>query len=387
MKFDSSDILAILRAFNQAGDEHMPRHVESIQKTKPHDKNVLIRCKLSGTQYAILIDNLAEDDEAYIYSQAIEAGDHRNYRLLVNPLDGELLTYGLPYKGKDCYVLIDEPREKRLDVALVERFGKESRSTYQKMIIAGQVQVNEIVATSPKQPVTPEDEITINAAVQEFAAQPYEILYEDGHVLVINKPAGMLTHAKGAIAEEFTAADIIKPHTAYKADTNRPGIIHRLDRDTSGVLLMVKTDEAAHMLQRQFSNRTVKKTYTAVISGTPKQPKALLDLPIERNPSVPSTFRVGANGKPAQTVYEVSHTTNDGLHSLVLLRPRTGRTHQLRVHMQYLGTPIVGDVVYGIESADRMYLHASSLEVTLPGGKRMCFTAPLPASFTQAMES
>lgn len=387
MKFDSSDILAILRAFNQAGDEHMPRHVESIQKTKPHDKNVLIRCKLSGTQYAILIDNLAEDDEAYIYSQAIEAGDHRNYRLLANPLDDELLTYGLPYKGKDCYVLINEPREKRLDVTLVERFGKESRSTYQKMIVTGQVRVNGVVATSSKQLVAPEDEVAIETTTQEFTAQPYKVLYEDQHVLVINKPAGMLTHAKGAIAEEFTAADIIKPHTAYKADTNRPGIIHRLDRDTSGVLLMVKTDEAAHMLQRQFSNRTAKKTYTAIISGTPKQPKALLDLPIERNPSAPSTFRVGANGKPAQTLYEISRTTSDSSHSLVSLRPRTGRTHQLRVHMQYLGTPILGDVVYGTEPADRMYLHASSLEVTLPGGKRTCFTAPLPESFTQTMEA
>lgn len=387
MKFDSSDILAILRAFNQAGDEHMPRHVESIQKTKPHDKNVLIRCKLSGTQYAILIDNLAEDDEAYIYSQAIEAGDHRNYRLLANPLDDELLTYGLPYKGKDCYVLINEPREKRLDVTLVERFGKESRSTYQKMIVTGQVRVNGVVATSSKQLVAPEDEVAIETTTQEFTAQPYKVLYEDQHVLVINKPAGMLTHAKGAIAEEFTAADIIKPHTAYKADTNRPGIIHRLDRDTSGVLLMVKTDEAAHMLQRQFSNRTAKKTYTAIISGTPKQPKALLDLPIERNPSAPSTFRVGANGKPAQTLYEISRTTSDSAHSLVSLRPRTGRTHQLRVHMQYLGTPILGDVVYGTEPADRMYLHASSLEVTLPGGKRTCFTAPLPESFTQTMEA
>lgn len=381
MKFDSSDIIAILRAFNHADDDHMPRQIESIHKSKPHDKNVLIRFSFNGKRYTILIDNAAEDDEAYIYEQAGDSASHRNYTLLRNPLDDELLTYGLPYKGKDCYLLIDEPREKRLDAVLVERFGKESRSTYQKMIARGEVLVNNIVATSSKQLVSPEDSITVQAKQAEFIPLAYETLFEDDAVLVINKPIGMLTHAKGAIAEEFTSADIIKDHTEYQQDTNRPGIVHRLDRDTSGVLLLVKTKEAAQYIQRQFSNRTVKKTYVAVVTGVPKQPKALLDLPIERNPSMPSTFKVGVNGKSAQTVYEVTKTATNGECSLVTLMPRTGRTHQLRVHMNYLGTPIVGDVVYGSQPADRMYLHAHKLEVTLPTGERKVFTAPVPESF------
>lgn len=386
MKFDSSDIVAILRAFDKANDELMPRHVTSIQKTKPHDKNALLRFSVHGTRYAIVIDNAAEDDEAYILAQAADFTSNYNYQLVPNPHGEGFLTYGLPYKGKDCYLLIDEPREKRLDVALVERLGEESRSTYQKMIQQGRVTVNGVAVTSPKQLVAPEDDLQIENKAREFTALPCDVLYEDEHVLVINKPAGMLTHAKGAIAEEFTAADIIKPSTSYKAETNRPGIVHRLDRDTSGVLLMVKTDEAARKIQQQFSNRTVKKVYQAVISGAPKQPKALLDLPIERNPSAPSTFRVGANGKPATTVYEVVKTNPTGVYSLVELRPRTGRTHQLRVHMQYIGTPIVGDVVYGEAVADRMYLHAASLELTLPGGERKVFTAPVPASFTDMMQ-
>lgn len=386
MKFDSSDIVAILRAFDKANDELMPRHVTSIQKTKPHDKNVLLRFSVHGTRYAIVIDNAAEDDEAYVLAQATDFESSCNYTLVANPHGEDFLTYGLPYKGKDCYLLIDEPREKRLDVALVERLGEESRSTYQKLVQQGRVTVNGVVAASPKQLVAPEDELAVAHVAREFAALPYEVLYEDEHVLVINKPAGMLTHAKGAIAEEFTAADIIKPSTSYKTETNRPGIVHRLDRDTSGVLLMVKTDEAARKIQQQFSNRTVKKVYQAVVSGVPKQPKALLDLPIERNPSAPSTFRVGANGKPATTVYEVLQTNAAGTHSLVELRPRTGRTHQLRVHMQYIGTPIVGDVVYGKVAADRMCLHAASLELTLPGGERKTFTAPVPAAFMDILQ-
>ena len=196
----------------------------------------------------------------------------------------------------------------------------------------------------------------------------------------------MLTHAKGAIAEEFTAADIVKPITNYKADTNRPGIIHRLDRNTSGALLMVKNSDAASKIQKQFSQRTVKKTYYAIVCGTPDQYKAFIDLPIERNPSRPSTFRVGANGKSAQTSYEVERSIIEKNISLIKLQPKTGRTHQLRVHMQYLNTPILGDLVYGGKPAERMFLHAESLEVTLLSGERKVFKAPLPDEFNKLMD-
>lgn len=106
-------------------------------------------------------------------------------------------------------------------------------------------------------------------------------------------------------------------------------------------------------------------------------------MPIGRNPSAPSTFRVDASGKTAETVYEVEETGD--AHTLVTLKPRTGRTHQLRVHMAYIGTPILGDKVYGKESADRMYLHAYKLEITLPGGERKVFEAPVPASFHEVI--
>lgn len=384
MKYDSSDILTFLRLFYLADDQTMPRQIERIEKSKPHEKNVLIRFTFNKKKYAMLIDSAAEDDVPYIMEQVVEQGIPHEYQLLENPNGDGFLTYAMPWRGKEGYLLVDtKATGTRLDVAMVERFGEKSRSTYQKLIKRGEVRVNGAVQTSPKQLVHPADEITLEEIAPERTTLPYDVIFEDENVLVVNKPAGMLTHAKGAIAEEFTAADIIKPKTSYKAETNRPGIVHRLDRDTSGVLLMVKNDETASMVQRQFTNRSVKKEYMAIVSGRPAQNEALIDVPIERNPSAPSTFRPGVKGKEAQTAYTV--LSGNDAHTLLQLRPKTGRTHQLRVHTQHIGVPILGDRVYGTEEADRMYLHASRLELTLPGGVRKVFEAPLPASFQEQL--
>lgn len=383
MKYDSSDLVAILRLFNEVQDDVMPRHIERIAKSKPHDKNVLIRFSLGKKHYAVLIDSAAQDDEDYIYDMVVESGIEHHYELIELPGNSGLTTYALPFRGKEIYLLRDAPQTKRLDIALVEQFGNESRSTYQKRISRGEVFINGVAQTSTKHAVKNNDVITLHETEVILEMPDVEVIYEDENVLVINKPVGLLTHAKGAMIEETTASDIIKPKTSYKSDTNRPGIVHRLDRDTSGVLLMVKNDETAALIGKQFTNRTTKKEYAAVVSGTPKQEKAKIDLPISRNPSAPSTFRVGAGGKNAETVYEV--VEQGATRALMMLKPRTGRTHQLRVHMAYIGTPIVGDKVYGVESADRMFLHAHKLEVTLPGGKRTVFEAPIPREFQEAV--
>lgn len=376
-------MVAILRLFSEVADDVMPRHIERIAKSKPHDKNVVIRFSLGKKHYAVLIDNAAEDDEDYIYEMAQEPGVERQYQLLPLPdVTSQLTTYALPYRGKEVYLLRDAPRSKRLDVALVDQLGSESRSTYQKRIERGEVSVNGDVQTSAKYAVKPGDAITLEKTKIEVQPIDVEVLYEDDNVLVINKPTGLLTHAKGAMVEEYTASDVIKSKTSYKADTNRPGIIHRLDRDTSGVLLMVKNEATASLISKQFTDRTTKKEYVAVVSGAPSQVAAKIDLPIGRNPSSPSTFRVDGSGKHAETTYEVLATGDT--RSLVALRPKTGRTHQLRVHMHYIKTPIVGDVVYGDEAADRMYLHAHKLELTLPGGIRKVFEAPVPPAFNEA---
>lgn len=273
----------------------------------------------------------------------------------------------------------------RLDAYMAQYWPETSRSVWQKHIESGYVQVNGVVETSSKRLLDEDDEVTISVPdAPTFDDQTLPVIYQDTNVIVINKPIGVLTHSKGALNDEFTAADFFKRFTTYHTDTNRPGIIHRLDRDTSGILVGALNDETASLLQRQFSERKVHKTYMAVIDGVPKEHEALIDLPIGRNPKEPSTFRVDAGGKSAQTKYRV--IKSNGKVSLVELQPLTGRTHQLRVHMAYLGTPIHGDRVYG-KPADRLYLHAASLEITIPTSNRQTFTTPVPKEFEEIVDN
>lgn len=268
----------------------------------------------------------------------------------------------------------------RLDAYVAKNWPEHSRSTWHKLIESGHVSVNGLAKTSVKYDVTDKDTVEVEQPkVPDHSDLSLPIIYEDDNVIVIDKPLGVLTHSKGALNDEFTVAEFVRPKTSYKSDTNRPGIIHRLDRATSGVILCVKNDETASYIARQFSDRTTKKQYAAVVVGSPKKDEAIIDLPIGRNPTAQSTFRVDPVGKPAQTYYKVEKQSEE--YALVTLRPRTGRTHQLRVHMAYLGTPILGDKVYGDKTADRMYLHAEQLEITLPGGNRQVFKSAVPKSF------
>lgn len=271
----------------------------------------------------------------------------------------------------------------RLDAYLAKYWPETSRSTWAKYIKAGYAMVNGEVETSAKRLLDEDDEVTHKVPdAPNHDEQTLPIIYQDKNVIVINKPVGVLSHSKGAMNDEFTVADFFKRFTTYNVDTNRPGIIHRLDRDTSGVMIGALNDKTAKSLQRQFSDRKAHKTYVAVVDGTLKQPEALIDLPIGRNPKAPSKFRVDPNGKSAITVYRV--LASNGKRSLVELNPQTGRTHQLRVHMAHVGTPIHGDKVYGKE-ADRLYLHAAKLEITIPEGERVLFVADVPPEFA-AME-
>lgn len=270
----------------------------------------------------------------------------------------------------------------RLDAYVAKTWPEQSRSTWQKLIEAGHVSVNGDVQTSVKYELGESDKVEAKPPeVPDHSESSLPILYEDDNVIVIDKPLGVLTHSKGALNDEFTVAEFVRPKTTYKQDTNRPGIIHRLDRATSGVIICVKNDQTASYLSKQFSQRSVKKQYKAVVSGVPTEAEAVIDLPIARNPAAQSTFRVDAGGKRAETYYKIiSHTES---HALLQLNPKTGRTHQLRVHLAYIKTPIVGDIVYGKEPADRMYLHAEQLEITLPGGERRTFVSPVPAAFRE----
>lgn len=302
-----------------------------------------------------------------------------------------------------------EDTRQRLDHLLVEQHPEYNRASLQKFIKAGYVTVDGQVVTKPNSKF--ESSATIVLEVPAAAALPPRppVIYEDDHVLVINKPAGLLSMAKGEYCPEPTLED-------YGL------LVHRLDRDTSGIVILAKDPETQSMLRKQFQDRKTHKTYNAVVKGHPKLPEAMIDLPIARNLKRPTTFEVSQNGKPSQTYYKV--LAQNDKYSLLDLKPTTGRTHQLRVHLKYLGTPILGDPVYGDEPLKplktngpikpsetdettqshnastpdhRLMLHARELEITIPGtekdpatgvvnGVRKTFTADLPPEFTEIVK-
>ena len=259
------------------------------------------------------------------------------------------------------------PEKVRLDILMTEIYKSYNRSSLQKFIELGFVTVDGEPARKANQKFTRGVKIDLQVPSElKNADLVPEVVYEDENVLVVNKPAGLLSMAKGEYCPEKTLAD-------YGL------IVHRLDRDTSGVMILAKNETVQKFLKKQFQDRKTHKTYYAIIEGQPKLDAAKIDLPIARDLKRPTTFRVDANGKESVTFYQVLKT--DGAHTLVELKPVSGRTHQLRVHMKYLGHPIMGDVVYGGEPAERLYLHAGALELTLPGGKRTTFEVPMPKEF------
>lgn len=378
VKISSGDALAILRRFKLANDSHFPRNIEHLNLSHPSMHNTLASFRFSKHLFYILFDETAEDDIHYVLDQIRITKQDVMGEVIANPND-HLTEYALHYRGKEVYLFEVTSNKKRLDSVLAEKYPNSSRSTWQKHIKAGHVSVGGKVQTSPKFDVTDADEIILSVPdAADYSEHELPIVYLDDNVIVINKPVGVLTHSKGTINEEFTVADFFARYSTYGVDTNRPGIVHRLDRDTSGILIGARNNETASLLQKQFAERKSKKEYLAIVDGILKEKHATINLPIGRNPTAPSTFRVDAKGKNAVTEYKV--LAENGKQSLVELKPLTGRTHQLRVHMKYLGAPIKGDRVYGKE-ADRLYLHAKSLEITLTGGKRETFSAPVPTEF------
>lgn len=373
MKILPRTVLKIARLYKLADDNTPVKALRRLE-IQTDKSNVFADFILNKQHFALLYGSIV--DEESIDELWTERPD--NAEILPNPLDPEFIE--TPFQGKYVIMFRISPTKVRLDIYLSTKFDTTiSRSLWQKYIKAGYVSVNNKVATTPKFEVDETDEIALNLPEKEQTDVDLPILYEDDDVIVVNKPSGLLTHAKGGLSDEPTVAEIIRPKTSFAADTDRPGIVHRLDRDTSGLLIIAKNPESAAHLQRQFAERTAKKTYVAITDGKPKLNAAKIDLPIGRNPSAPSTFRIDPNGKPAQTTYHVL-AENDA-QSLVELKPTTGRTHQLRVHLAHLNAPILGDRVYGKSSDCRMMLHAQKLEITLPSGERKVFEAAVPDEF------
>ncbi|MBO7664700.1 RluA family pseudouridine synthase, partial [Candidatus Saccharibacteria bacterium] len=270
------------------------------------------------------------------------------------------------------------PPKTRLDHILVQKHPEFNRSTLQHFIKNGYVTVDGVITQKPNTLIEPGQIVILTPPTIEKTEYHPDIIYEDNHVIVLNKPTGLLSMAKGEYCPEPTLEDFGL-------------LVHRLDRDTSGVVILAKDSATQKMLRRQFQDRKTHKTYYAVVEGHPKLPEALIDLPIERNLKKPNTFLVGPNGKASQTYYKVIKQNNR--YSLLELKPTTGRTHQLRVHLSHLGVPILGDRVYNSHvteaSNSRLFLHAFSLEITIPSDDgpnlRRTFTAPLPPEFDDVL--
>lgn len=205
------------------------------------------------------------------------------------------------------------------------------------------------------------------------------VLYEDDALVVVDKPAGLNTHgAPGdtgpSVARWFAARYLAGP-SAF--DAERPGIVHRLDRDTTGVLVLARSPEVQAALSSAFETRQVEKTYVALSAKTPDRERALIDAPIGRHPADRTRMAIVSRGRPARTRYHVVAATTDG--ALLQVQLETGRTHQVRVHLAAVGAPIIGDAVYGSLGAPRQMLHAWRLTIPHPGGGRLSVIAPLPA--------
>jgi 23S rRNA pseudouridine1911/1915/1917 synthase len=272
----------------------------------------------------------------------------------------------------------------RADILLANEYKQYSRAALSKLFAMGAITIDGTkIKAGEKIKAGQSFDADLSELEKEIEPIDLPVLYEDDNVIVIDKPVGVISHARGKYWDEPSVASFIRQHTAG-LEGERAGIVHRLDRATSGVMICAKNPTTLSALQKQFAQRKTKKSYYAVVVGTPDPAKALIDVPLGRNPSKPQTFRPDTTGKHATTAYEVIKSGPN--YSLVKLTPLTGRTHQIRIHLQYIKHPILGDELYGDTHADRLFLHAQSLEITIPGGVRKVFESPLPASFEDSLK-
>ena len=295
---------------------------------------------------------------------------------------------------------------RRIDQFLVDRIPWLSRSGIQRLIEEDLITVNgkptkasyKIKAGDAVEMVAPPE--PVNDLVPEPI--PLDIVYEDEHFLGLNKQAGLMVHpARGRWTGTLVNGLVYYGQKWSTINGNwRPGILHRLDRNTTGIMLVAKSDEAHWRIARQFENRTIKKTYMGIVHGVPELLGDVIDMPIGRDRYMrerQAIRKIENGGKPAVTMYQVERIfelPSGERFSLIRMMPKTGRTHQLRVHMTAIGLPMVGDTMYGgrvFESGDfrfeRQALHAREITFVHPGTlETMTLQAPLPADMKELME-
>ena len=294
------------------------------------------------------------------------------------------------------YLVPDSIRRERVDKVLAHAFPAHSRAAFQRALEAGLVKADgKVIAQSQEVTAGQSLEFSFPETVQaELKAVdiPLDVIFEDKHLIVLNKAAGMVVHP-GTGTGEDTMVHALLAHCAGELSgiggVERPGIVHRLDKETTGLLVVAKNDAAHRALADQFASRTLNKEYVALISGVPKTESGSIDRSISRHPVHRHRMTTGEGGRPSRTDWTVEKKFGE-LAALVRCRIHTGRTHQIRVHMKSLGHPVLGDTTYGwkqnpaLPVPPRIMLHAEHLVFTHPvSGKVMDLTAPLPKDFKQ----
>jgi 23S rRNA pseudouridine1911/1915/1917 synthase len=292
-----------------------------------------------------------------------------------------------------------QPPLPRLDRYLSEQLADLSRSRIQKLIEQGQIQVNEQVCLGKKQLVQPGDRIRIHvppAKALELRPQdiPLEILYEDNSLIIINKPVGLVVHPAPGHADGTLVNALLAhcPHLPGIGGVQRPGIVHRLDKDTSGAIAIAKTDQAQQHLQAQIKAKTARREYLGIVYGAPKSASGMIDVPIGRHPVERKKMAVVPleKGRNAITHWQVQERL--GNYTLMQFQLETGRTHQIRVHTAHMGHPVVGDPLYssghgvGVKLTGQA-LHAWKLGLKHPdSGVEIVAIAPPPETFLTLLE-
>jgi 23S rRNA pseudouridine1911/1915/1917 synthase len=291
------------------------------------------------------------------------------------------------------YSLVAGEGEVRLDRYVCQRLPELSRSRVQKLIADGHITVNGRPAKPGLRLNTGDRiEVTVPPAPPsrlEPEDIPLDILYEDDDLLVVDKPAGLTVHpAPGHPGHTLVNALLAHlPRLADNGDALRPGIVHRLDKDTSGVMLVAKNGKAQADLAGQFKSHTVSKSYLVLVKGHLTPETGIIEAAIGRDPSHRQRMAIVAGGREARTEYQVIRYIRD--YTLLEVRPKTGRTHQIRVHLAAIGFPVVGDKIYGVRSPflGRQFLHASRLGFSLPStGEYVEFKSELPEDLKHALE-
>ncbi len=287
--------------------------------------------------------------------------------------------------------------EERLDRFLAQAAPAFSRARLQSLIRQQLVQVDGEAARKAGQILKPGAVVELHVPATAPSGLvpehiPLEIIFENSDVMVVNKPAGMVVHpsaghARGTLANAAIDHD---PGMRGIGGEERPGVVHRLDKDTSGLIILAKDEQAMRWMQEQFSRRLVNKTYVALVDGRPPSPTGRVDAPIGRDAAKRSQMAVVAASKGRSAISEFRTLESFPRHTLLEIHPITGRTHQIRVHCAFLGCPVVGDTVYGMRKPsiplDRTFLHASRINLMLPGESKITeFTADLPEELERVL--